>query len=329
MSSDAAPFPTLSWRFWRAYGVTLRPYLLFVSGASGLVGLALARTLRGSELVAGAVAFFLCYGLGQAITDTFQTDTDALSSPYRPLVRGEITSRQVLTVSLGALALIAFLFVSINPWTIVPAVLAIVGLVLYTPFKRRWWGGPPWNAWIVAMLPLIGFLLGGGTLGDALVRVDVWLAMGSIYFSYAVFVLLGYFKDVEADRATGYDTVVVRFGRPVSVRLSAAHAALALVCSVLLVGMGRAPTASLDAAVVVGGVLWTMGALATFAAHWRIAKTTRDKEAYPAVALVVAGYVALHLGEAAILRPGLSLAAALIFPLSVVVLVLRPEKTQV
>ena len=101
MRSETFPYPVRDWRFWRAYGVTLRPYLLFVSGASGLVGLALAPTLQGIALYVAAVAFFLCYGLGQAITDTFQTDTDALSSPYRPLVRGEITPRQVLVVSLG------------------------------------------------------------------------------------------------------------------------------------------------------------------------------------------------------------------------------------
>jgi 4-hydroxybenzoate polyprenyltransferase len=328
-SEAAVPFPTLSWRFWRAYGVTLRPYLLFVSEASGLVGLALTYTLRGMGLFASAVAFFLCYGLGQAITDTFQTDTDALSSPYRPLVRGEVTRNQVLAVSLGALALIALFFVFLNPWTIVPAAAAVIGLVLYTPLKRRWWGGPPWNSWIVAMLPLIGILLGGGALGDALTRTDAWLAMGSIYFSYAVFVLLGYFKDVEADRATGYDTLVVHFGRPVSVWVSAVHAVLALVCSVLLMAVARGSTALEGAAVVVGSLLWVTGALASLIAHWRIAKTTRDDEAYPAIALVVAGYVALHLGEATLLRPEFALAASVLFPLSVVALVLRPEKTQV
>ena len=329
MRSEVAPFSTLSWRFWQAYGVTLRPYLLFVSGASGLVGLALAYALRGIELVAGAVAFFLCYGLGQAITDTFQTDTDALSSPYRPLVRGEITRRQVLVVSLGSLALIALLFVYLNPWTIVPAALAVIGLLLYTPFKRRWWGGPPWNAWIVAMLPLIGFLLGGGTLRDALVRTDVWLAMGSVYFSYAVFVLLGYFKDVEADRATGYDTLVVHFGRPPSVWVSAVHATLALICSVLLLTMAGASKTPAGVGLVAGSALWLIGAGAVLFAHWRIARTTQDNEAYPAIALVVAGYVALHLGEAALLRPGLALTALLIFPLSIVALAVRPEKTQV
>ena len=35
-------FPVYSWRFWQAYLVHMRPYLLFVSGAAGLAGIAAA-----------------------------------------------------------------------------------------------------------------------------------------------------------------------------------------------------------------------------------------------------------------------------------------------
>jgi 4-hydroxybenzoate polyprenyltransferase len=295
---------------------------------SGLVGLALADALQGPLLAAAAVPFFLSYGLGQAITDTFQTDTDALSSPYRPLVRGEISREQVVVVSLAGLVLIAVFYALLNPWTLLPTALAVAGVVLYTPFKRRWWGGPPWNSWIVATLPLLGVLLGGGTPVEALARPAVWLAMGSVYFSYAVFVLLGYFKDVEADRTTGYDTIVVHFGRPSAVWVSAVHCALALACSIALV------RASIDAmpsdwAGLAGAALWLGGALLLAIAHVRIARTHRDEEAYPAIVLVVIGYVALHLGEATLLRPAFGLAAVLIFPLSVLMLSRRPEKTQV
>jgi 4-hydroxybenzoate polyprenyltransferase len=328
MTVSPVAFPVTSWRFWRAYGVTMRPYLLFVSGVSGLVGLALADALDGPLLVLAAVPFFVCYGLGQAITDTFQTDTDALSSPYRPLVRGEITRGQVLAVSLATLLAIGLLYALLNPWTLLPAALAVAGVVLYTPFKRHWWGGPPWNSWVVATLPLLGVLLGGGTPAQALARSDVWLAIGSVYFSYAVFVLLGYFKDVTADRATGYDTIVVHFGRGPTLWVSAWHTALALACSLALV------RTDVGAKLVgwpglVGGVLWLGGALALAGGHMMIAGTSRDDQAHPAIALVVVGFVALHLGEATLLRPGLWLASALIFPLSLVLLSRRPEKTQV
>jgi len=326
--AEAVPYPVTSWRFWRAFGVTMRPYLLFVSGASGLVGLALAESPNGLLLVAAAVPFFLSYGLGQAITDTFQTDTDALSSPYRPLVRGEITQAQVLSISMGALLAIALLYALLNPWAMLPAALAVAGITFYTPLKRRWWGGPPWNSWVVAMLPLIGVLLGGGPLTEALARPTVWLAMGSVYCSYAAFVLLGYFKDVEADRATGYDTLVVHFGRKPTVWVSALHTALALACSVALVVIGlQGPLSTLSR--LVGGALWSGGVVVLALAHVRIASTTRDDEAHAAIALIVIGYVAFHLGEATLLRPAFAPAAALVFPLSILMLLRRPEKTQV
>jgi 4-hydroxybenzoate polyprenyltransferase len=328
VSARAEPFPVTDWRFWRAFAITMRPYLLPVSGASGLVGLALAPSLQGPIVAVAAVPFFLCYGLGQAITDTFQLDTDALSSPYRPLVRGEITRTQVLVVSFAGLAAMAWFFAWLNPWAIVPAAAAVAGIALYTPFKRRWWGGPAWNAWVVAMLPLIGVLLGAATPAQALSRPGSWLAMGSVFFSYAVFVLLGYFKDVEADRATGYDTIVVRFGRRASARVSAAHAVLALGCSGALLRIEASATLP-GADAIVGCVLWLAGAVALAVAHLRIAATTRDEEAHGAIALVVTGYVALHLGEAVLLRPGFAFAAALILPLSVLLLVRRPEKTQI
>ena len=332
MIAPTLPFPVSSWRFWRAFGVTMRPYLLCVSGVSGLVGLALADGLRGPLLLIAALPFFLSYGLGQAITDTFQTDTDALSSPYRPLVRGEITRAQVLAISLGTLALMALLLALLNPWALLPAALAVAGVTLYTPFKRHWWAGPPWNSWVVALLPLIGVLLGGGTPAEALERPEVCLAMGSVYFTYLVFVLLGYFKDVEADRATGYDTLVVHFNRNAATLISGLHAAFGIGCSLALLP-GRLDLLLEDVlntwSGAVGGLLWIAGVIGFVLAHQRIAAITRDDEAHGPIALVVVAFVALHLGEAVLLRPAFAGAAAVLFPLSVLVLLRRREKTQV
>ena len=328
MNESALPFPVTSVRFWRAFGVTMRPYLMFVSGASGMVGLALVDSPRGPAVMLAALPFFVSYGLGQAITDTFQTDTDALSSPYRPLVRGEITRTQVRTISFASLAVVAVLLAALNPWALLPAALAVAGVTAYTPFKRRWWGGPPWNSWVVALLPLLGVLLGGGSPVEALARVDVWLAMGSVYCTYLVFVLLGYFKDVEADRATGYDTMVVHFGRRAALWINGLHVALGVACSVglLLVALER-PLAGWPCAI--GALMWAIGAGGLAMAQHRMSLTTRDDEAYGPIAIVVVAYVALHLGEAVLLRPSFAAAAVLLFPLAVWMLAHRPEKTQV
>jgi 4-hydroxybenzoate polyprenyltransferase len=209
-------YPLLSWRFLRAYIVTMRPYLLFVSGAAGAVGLSFIRFPTPGRILPALVALFFSYGLGQALTDCFQTDTDALSAPYRPLVRGLITRAQVLWVSLAGLTVVVIVLAALNPRILILGALAVVGLLTYTYFKRRWWGGPPWNAWIVALLPIMGRMVdGGGAVSGGIGGRPTLAFLASvlaIFFGYANFVVMGYFKDISADRETGYRTFPVVFG---------------------------------------------------------------------------------------------------------------------
>ena len=106
----------LSSAFWRAYWLTMRPYLIFVSGAAGLVGLSFIRSADPVYTLIAFIPLFLSYGLGQALTDCFQTDTDAISSPYRPLVRGIISKSQVLAVSLAGLTASVLILIYLNPY---------------------------------------------------------------------------------------------------------------------------------------------------------------------------------------------------------------------
>ncbi|MFN2384777.1 MAG: UbiA family prenyltransferase [Thermoanaerobaculia bacterium] len=328
----SAPIPVTvreSSPFWKGYWVTLRPYLFFVSGASGLLGLALAGPMGGSTFLAASAVFFLSYGLGQALTDVFQVDTDSLSSPYRPLVRGQIRRGAVLGVSLAGLAVCAAVLTVLNPWTLPLTAAGVVGLVLYTPLKRRFWGGPPWNAGVVALLPAIGLLCGVASPVSALAHPLLLPATASVFFSYAVFVLLGYFKDIEADRGTGYETLPVRFGRRVSVRVSALFLSAAAVASWILVRhslvteLPGSPRAWLAAAV------WFSGIGLMTAAHLRMLRVTRDDAAYVPILLAVRGYVALHLGEASLLAPRFVWLVIPIIALFEYALASRPFRAQV
>jgi 4-hydroxybenzoate polyprenyltransferase len=328
MGASSNPSPAWHAAFWRGYWITLRPYLFFVSGASGLVGLALAPDLPVAVLAAAATSFFFSYGLGQALTDVFQTDTDALSSPYRPLVRGEISRVEVLAVSLGGLAACAVVLSALNPWNAPLAVTIVAGLLAYTPMKRRFWAGPPWNAWIVALLPVMGFLCGVPSLALAVADPRLPAAAGSVFFSYAAFVLLGYFKDVEADREAGYDTLPVRFGRRLSVAVSALFVAGALLSSLVLLARGEVDgAAGFPAFLALGG--WGAGILLLVGAHLRILPTTRDEEAHRAIGLCLRGFVALHLAEAVWLRPSLAPFAAGAYVLFEVALARRPCESQI
>lgn len=311
----------LDFGFWPRFLVTTRPYLACVSGTAGLVGLAFVRDAS-TAFWSSVAVFFLAYGLGQAVTDVFQTDTDALSSPYRPLCRGEIRRKDVLAVATIGLAACALVLFVQSPRTLLPAALAVVGLFTYTPFKRRWWGGPLYNAWIVATLPLMG------ALTAPVVSVDPRLpyAMASALLSYAVFVVLGYFKDVEADRATGYVTLPVRFGRPKALAVSAVFGAGSLLASLPVVRpfFERPWSWSLP-----GGVAFLAGAGLLVAAHVRMLGVSRDDEAHPAIALSVRAFVLLRLGEACVVAPSFSHGAIAIVILLEFLLGARPSVTQV
>jgi len=204
--------------FLKAFVVTMRPYLLFVSGAAGLVGLSFLPDPVTGRVVLAFVSLFLSYGLGQALTDCFQIDTDSISAPYRPLVRGTISRRQVLTASLVGLSLVVLVLAYLNPIILGLGLLAVAGLLSYTRLKRTWWGGPPWNSWIVALLPLMGRLVDRGYDLAAFARpigpqaTAFLAAVLAVFFGYMNFVIMGYFKDISADRSAGYNTFPVVFG---------------------------------------------------------------------------------------------------------------------
>ena len=206
---------TFSTEFAKDYLITMRPYLLFVSGVTGICGISFIDGLSISKSILIFLASFLSYGFGQALTDVFQTDTDSISSPYRPLTQGIISKAQVLLISIIGLILCVSVFSIYNPINLLLGILSGLGLATYTYFKKRFWAGPFYNAWIVAVLFLMAFLCGSDG-ASIFSNSKLLLGLSAIFWGYANFVLVGYFKDIEADRQTGYNTLPVVFGRRLS-----------------------------------------------------------------------------------------------------------------
>ncbi len=319
--------------FARSYIITMRPYLLFVSGITGILGLALGPAVGVSAALSAGAAFFLAYGFGQALTDCFQLDTDSLSAPYRPLVQGRLTPRQVMVVSVAGLLFCGALLIRLHQLNAVFAALTVLGLATYTFFKRRWWGGPFYNAWIVALLVVMGYLAaaGAGTAAGVPRTLDPWPTglTGAIlvaFFGYANFVLTGYYKDLSADRATGYHTLPITFGlRPSSI-VSDGFAILAL-AGVLVAALPRLtePTWSILPAValVVGGTV-----VATVA-QIRLHRVRHEADAHVAIVPVVHAYVLWLAGLAALYRPAWAPALLAFYAAFVVTMARRPEKEQI
>jgi 4-hydroxybenzoate polyprenyltransferase len=198
--------------FLRAYLITMRPYLLFVSGITGILGLSFVQNLDITTALLVFSVSFLAYGFGQALTDCFQIDTDSISSPYRPLTQGIVSRKHFLILSIAGLSYCVIIFSYFYPPVIIPGLLAGLGLATYTTFKRKWWAGPFYNSWIVVVLFLIAYL--AGTNGVSIqFENKIYYAIFAVFFAYSNFVLVGYFKDTEADKKTGYNTMPVVFGK--------------------------------------------------------------------------------------------------------------------
>lgn len=317
-----------NFEFLRGYVVTMRPYLLFVSGITGVAGLSFAPDGTIWSTLCLALVFFLSYGFGQALTDCFQLDTDSLSAPYRPLVKGTIRRDDVMTVSVIGLTVIGVVVALYSYLNILLAGLTVVGVATYTPLKRRWWGGPLYNAGIVTMLFLIGFVsgMGAGSVGSWSLAATG--AAFATFFGYANFVLTGYYKDISADRATGYRTLPVVFGMRTATVVSDALALLTLAgCGVAIYAtlsdgtfhIGQGPSFML----LVGGVV------ATVVAQARLHTVREESVAHRAIGPVVHAYILLLSAIAALQKPSWAPAVVLLYAGFVVAMKLRPMKQQI
>lgn len=309
--------------FMRGYIITMRPYLLFVSGVTGITGMAFGAETGALKLLAIAVSSFFSYGFGQALTDCFQTDTDSISSPYRPLVRGVISRRTVMIVSLAGLAGCVGLLGYLNPLNLALGLLAGAGLATYTWFKRRWWGGPWYNAWIVCVLFTMG-ALGAGYLPARWSASFGWCAAGT-FFAYANFVLAGYFKDIVADAATGYETLPVRYGRKRAAIVSDLLAA-GVVLSMAVIATGGITGTAPDPRSL---FFFAAAAAMLLTGQRRLHRNDTDALAHRAIGPVLHAYVLFLCGAAVLQQPGWFFPLTGFYAAFCLVLSRRPEPQQI
>jgi 4-hydroxybenzoate polyprenyltransferase len=316
-------YPIFSFEFFTAYVITMRPYLLFVSGITGIAGIALSGNNDLLRVILISIAAFLSYGFGQALTDCFQIDTDSISSPYRPLTQGLINKTQVMSISVVGLLFCISIFSYYNPIVILLGIISAFGLITYTTFKRKWWGGPFYNSWIVAVLLLMSFYAASGNITTE-ISFNLTLTISTVFFGYANFVLSGYFKDISADRATGYITLPVKFGRKVSAFTSDSFAILAGVSAGLIILYNIKTNLSVPAI-----IFYTTSIILSLISQIKLHNVKTDEEAHPAISLTVHSYILLLSSIAIIYRPSWVMFLTIYYILFNVVMKLRPSKLQV
>ena len=317
-------YPIFSFNFLKALIIHMRPYLLFVSSAAGLAGMAIGWQSDKSlfNFLFIFLPFFLGYGFGQALTDCFQIDTDSISAPYRPLVKREITPKSLAIVSTIGLVLIAIPIVLYNPANVIFCLLSIVGLATYTYFKKKFWmAGPFYNGWIVMLLPIMGFLAVSEQGISSLLDINVLLVCGTTLFSYANFVLIGYLKDISADKKTNYRTFPVVFGWIKTVWLGNLFLLIVLVFGYFILDFHNkisTGTFLLASIIAVSGQLTAL-----------LTKNKSEENTSYAIAATVRAFILWHISIVLLYQLQWAVFALIFYATFEVVLILRPAKTQI
>ena len=314
------PYKFLSTGFLKAYIITMRPYLMFVSGITGIAGISFLQ-LSFLQNIIIFIASFLSYGFGQALTDCFQTDTDSISSPYRPLTQNVVSKKSFLIISIIGLIFCVSVFSIHNPFNLILGFAAGAGLATYTFFKRRWWGGPFYNAWIVAVLFLMVFF----SSGTANLKSEVIFPILAVFFGYANFVLSGYYKDIEADRATGYNTFPVKFGRHIPSFVSDLFAFLMMLFGILSITQTPYPFGKILSSLA----FFIIGILFSVYGQLQLHKVNTDFEAHKAITPVVHSYILILSALVLSYKPGWLIYLLIFYSGFLLTMKLRPSKEQI
>ncbi len=273
------------------------------------------------------LASFLSYGFGQALTDCFQTDTDSISSPYRPLTQGRISKTQVLTVSIIGLVLCISVFAFYNPINLLLGVLSGLGLATYTYFKRKFWSGPFYNAWIVGVLFLMAFLC-GSELSMITENHKLVYGLSAVFWGYANFVLVGYFKDVEADRATGYNTFLVVFGRRLSSIASNIFGVLTILSVIFVFSYSNSLERLLEQSSI-QIIILALGILIMFLCQVLVHFIKQDDESSNAISLSVHAYILLLSSIIVLNKNEWTIPMIIFYVLFNLTMIFRPAKNQI
>lgn len=321
-------YPVLSFRFLKAYIITMRPYLMFVSGVTGIAGMSFAAEMDIVKAMLIFLASFLSYGFGQALTDCFQIDTDSISSPYRPLTQGIVNRNYFLIISCLGLLFCISILTFFNPLNILLGALSGIGLITYTYFKRKWWAGPFYNSWIVLVLFMMAYLAGSGKTNLDFSNPIFIAAIVTVFFGYANFVLTGYFKDIAADRATAYNTLPVVFGRKISSIVSDAFGFIvstSVFALVIALAFDSFPYQTIIKALI---FIYTGIDVSVFT-QMNLHSVKSDVEAHKAIAPCVHSYILLLSGIAILNKPDWFILLLIFYFLYIITLKVRPARSQI
>ncbi|SMD04970.1 UbiA family prenyltransferase [Kibdelosporangium aridum] len=224
-----------------AHVETWRPYTACYVGLVGLAGAALtdphASTLR--LLCAWAVPT-VGWLAGLYGGDYFDRKLDATAKPHRPIPSGRMRAGTALAMLIGLTAAGGVIGLAVNWRTIGLVLIALLLGIAYSAFfKGRGLAG---NA-VRGLISAFACLFGAMTVAD-LPPVTVLPLAAAFWLHDTGSNLVGALRDVDGDRAGGYETLPVRRGMAVGARVATSAILVAYLFAVLQVVVSTEVTAA-------------------------------------------------------------------------------------
>ncbi len=233
----------------RAHVETWRPYTLWYVGLVGLGGAALiGGSHHPGRLAAAWAAPTAGWIGGHYLGDYFDRELDAGSKPHRPIPSGRMAARTALWCGCACFAVLAGLAVAGGWATASVAVLGALGIVAYSRwFKARGVAGNLVRGALGALALLYGAAAAGLRPAAGLPAGRTTAALLALVVAFwlhdTASNLVGTLRDIDGDRAGGYQTLPVLRGTPFAVATVLALYAAAIAAALaggLLAGRGQA-----------------------------------------------------------------------------------------
>ena len=193
-----------------AYVKSMRPYLFFLSGMAGWLGVLFsgATSSVGRTTVVLSVVF-IGWGVNQVINDLLGLKEDKINAPHRPLITGELPIKQAVIFSIFFFVLGGLITFLLNPKALVLFILVFVLNIVYEYSK----GVPILGNVIFGVLLAPCVYYGAMCVNNKGLEI---LFDGRLTFIAIAVVLINstvafftYFKDFAGDKTAGKKTIVV------------------------------------------------------------------------------------------------------------------------
>ncbi len=203
-----------------AYLEMARPYTLFHAGT-----LCLAAGLVASQghMSAGRAALIwltptVGWLAGLATSDYHDRHLDRVEKPHRPIPSGRVGEREAFRLMIGLIAA-GFVGALLLGWRtfLLAWLVMLLGIAYARTFKAKGFLGHFDRGVLAGLTVLFGSIAATGGIPPLL-----WFLVALFFCHDSATNLLGAVRDIDGDRAAGYQTVPVRYGVAVSAAIAAA-----------------------------------------------------------------------------------------------------------